>query len=366
MSDYQFNTNNSNKQEEEKKSFFADEKAVDAEKDYQKMRLNTPIDPDYRIFNASAPVKKRMTADDLINQVMSITPAKPVYDAQRPEEIKRLMKANALSEAFRTMGETFSLAKGGTVNRREPNTKNSQYQNALWNTIDNYNQKTDAWNNQEYMRKMQKGLAQVGQINKDRAFSSDLAKQKYNMAKDNRNYQLDKDKFGADKDYKKWLKDKELDDDAESKRKWEAEFGLKQETERDKKNKRIQTSQKTYDLTPEEASYYRGEAVKKISEIQKLHPDWIVKVPEIIDGYETGNFNYRLSSYVKDDDLIRSYLEMKDKAGNKPVPGIDTAERPYFGYPSSGDQGNKQFTMPGLGSRTNTPANNSSFKLPGL
>ena len=215
MSGYQFNKDNANPTG--RGSFFQEEGKA--------LFSPSPVG----VNQVQAPPKPRMTAEDLINQVMSIPNPKPVYDAQRPEEIKRLMKGNALSEAFRTLGETFSLAKGGTVNRREPNQTNSQYQNALWNTIDNYNQKTDAWNNQEYMNNVRRGLTKLDQFNKDKAFSSDLAKQKYNIAKDNRNYQLDKDKFDADKDYKKWLKDKELDDDVESKRKWEAEFGVDRE-----------------------------------------------------------------------------------------------------------------------------------------
>jgi len=178
MSGYQFNEDNSN--QTGRGSFFQEEGKA----------LFSPTPVDANQVQAPAQQKQRWTADDLINQVMSITPAKPVYDAQRPEEIKRLMKANALSEAFRTMGETFSLAKGGTVNRREPNQTNSQYQNALWNTIDNYNQKTDAWNNQEYMNKVRKGLTKLDQFNKDKQMDFNRSKLNYDAYKDTRDFDL--------------------------------------------------------------------------------------------------------------------------------------------------------------------------------
>lgn len=368
MSSYQFDTNNNDLQKKQNKSFFADRKAVEAEKEYQKLRLNTPINPDYRIQNPLEPKKSRNTADDIINHVWAIPSPKPAYDANRPEEIKRLMRNNALTNMFRTLGETFSLAKGGNVRRREPDQTNNQLLGAYWKSLDDYYNKMNDWQGQNYMNEIRKGLARVSQVNKDREYSNDLAKQKYDMWKDQRDWQDKKEKFDSDQNYRKWLKDKKLDDDTESKRRWWAEFGLKQKQDEDKKSRKIQTSQKTYDLTPEEASYYRNQATLNISELQKLHPEWVSRVPVLDEfGNNTGGYTYRLAPFVKDDDLIRSYLEMTEKAKNKPIPGIETSERPYFGYPSSDDQDNTQFSLPGLGGFKSTNASNkSSFMLPGF
>ena len=66
-------------------------------------------------------------------------------------------------------------------------------------------------------------------------------------------------------------------------------------------------------LTPEEASYYRNQATLNMQELQKLHPEWVSRVPVLDEfGNNTGGYTYKLASFVKDDDLIRSYLEMTE------------------------------------------------------
>ena len=76
----------------------------------------------------------------------------------------------------------------------------------------------------------------------------------------------------------------------------------------------IQTSKKRYELAPEEAALYKGEALKNAEILRKKYPGWFNPVPKV-DEYGSpiqGQFTYKLDPRVKDTDVIRAYLEDKE------------------------------------------------------
>lgn len=149
------------------------------------------------------PQKQVLTADDIINQVWTIPSPKPVYDANRPEEIKRLMRNNALTNMFRTLGETFSLAKGGNVQRREPDQTNNQLLGAYWKSLDDYYNKMNDWQGQNYMNEIRKGLARVSQKNAEDQMDFNRAKLGYDVRKDARDFGLKEKQIESTNELKK-------------------------------------------------------------------------------------------------------------------------------------------------------------------
>ena len=141
---------------------------------------------------------KQRTAQDIINGIFSYQPPKPVYDPKRPEEIKRQMKVNALTEGLKALGDAFALSKGANVNRREPDTQNSQLLGSLHNYIDNYNKNLDTWNYNNYMNRVKKGLTELQQYNTEQQAKANQTKMAYDMAKDQRDYDLKEQKTKAD------------------------------------------------------------------------------------------------------------------------------------------------------------------------
>ncbi len=173
---------------------------VDQEKAAQGQIPNTPIQG-IPASSVQAQPKQR-TAQDIIDNIFSYQPPKPVYDPKRPEEIKRQMKVNALTEGLKTLGDAFALSRGANVNRREPDTQNSQLLGSLHNYIDNYNKNLDTWNYNNYMNRVKKGLTELQQYNTEQQAKANQTKMAYDMAKDQRDYGLKKDQLTEAKEWR--------------------------------------------------------------------------------------------------------------------------------------------------------------------
>lgn len=82
----------------------------------------------------------------------------------------------------------------------------------------------------------------------------------------------------------------------------------------DKENKpvKIKTAQKTYELQPEEADFYKGKFIENIGQYADKFPGTIVKVQKT-NQYTgepiEGQYEYKLTKPIKDSDLIRAVLE---------------------------------------------------------
>lgn len=91
----------------------------------------------------------------------------------------------------------------------------------------------------------------------------------------------------------------------------------------DKKNRPviIQTAKNTYQLKPEEAAFYKGEVMKNSEEYRAKYPGWFEKVQKTNDFGEPieGEFTYKLNPRIKDQELIRAYLEENQEGGNQKI-----------------------------------------------
>lgn len=81
---------------------------------------------------------------------------------------------------------------------------------------------------------------------------------------------------------------------------------------KDEKPVKIQTAQKTYELKPEEAAFYKGEVLKDSEKYRKKYPGLFEKVQKTDDYGQPieGEVTYKLNTRIKDEDLIRAYLEV--------------------------------------------------------
>jgi len=76
----------------------------------------------------------------------------------------------------------------------------------------------------------------------------------------------------------------------------------------------IKTAQKTYELKPEEAAFYKGEILKNADTLRNKYPGWFTEGQknDPLTGQPTGEKTFRLNPEVKDVDMIRAYLEEKE------------------------------------------------------
>jgi len=192
MSLYQFDPKNA-VQQVNQKSFFSDQQAYNYEDERPQDRLQ-PV---------PAIEQPKRTSRDIINEIFSYTPPKPTYDPNRPEEIKRRMKLNALGQGFSVLGDMLSLGKGGNVVARPKDTTNDQLQNYIYDYTDRAARANDEWNYNNYMAKVKKGLTELDQLNTEGKMDFDRTKQTYEMAKDARDFGLKEDQAKATNELKK-------------------------------------------------------------------------------------------------------------------------------------------------------------------
>lgn len=86
---------------------------------------------------------------------------------------------------------------------------------------------------------------------------------------------------------------------------------------KDEKTVKVQTAQKTYELKPEEAAFYKGEILKKADTLRKKYPGWFTesrssKQNPLTGEIETGPVTYKLNPEVSETDMIRAYLEERE------------------------------------------------------
>ncbi len=192
---YQFDPMNSNPQNKQDKSFFADQNTYNYEDERPQDRLEAAP-----AITSSQP---KRTSKDIINEIFSYTPPKPTYDPNRPEEIKRRMKLNALGQGFSVLGDMLSLGKGGNVVARPKDTTNDQLQKYIYDYTDRAAKVNDEWNYNNYMAKVKKGLTELDQLNTEGKMDFDRTKQTYEMAKDARDFGLKEDQAKATNELKK-------------------------------------------------------------------------------------------------------------------------------------------------------------------
>lgn len=336
---------------EQSKSFFSDpSKFINYEDMRPQDRVNQSeltiplVKPETETIEQ--PEIKKRTAEDIVKSIYSFDPPKPVYDPQRPEEIKRIGRVNAIGEGLKTIGDIVSLGTGANVNRRAPDQVTPNMLSALWQNRDKTAAQKDNWNYQNYLTKLRNAQTELGQINSEKKFEADLAEK-------NRTSKYKSERDSIEDAFKK------NDDDEQKRHNTEMEKnGRMRGKQADKENLpvKIQTANKTYELTPEKAAYYRGEALSRIGTLAKNHSGWLTKKPELDPkGDPTGRYTFQISNDVKDTDLIRAYLEMIEDVKDANIPGLTTSVRPSKLKIDIPAQQNGTFRLPVLGKPNTTP-----------
>lgn len=93
---------------------------------------------------------------------------------------------------------------------------------------------------------------------------------------------------------------------------FELTYNLDKDKDKENKPVKIKTAQKTYELQPEEADFYKGKFIENIGQYADKFPGTIVKVQKT-NQYTgepiEGQYEYKLTKPIKDSDLIRAVLE---------------------------------------------------------
>lgn len=116
--------------------------------------------------------------------ILSYQAPKPTYDKNRPEELKRLARNNAIAKGLNLVGDTISLGTGANVNRREYDGAEEGYTKKMYDYIDDYNKRLDDWNWRDFAHQIRTGQLMLNQANADRNYGM----QRDKMEQDQENF----------------------------------------------------------------------------------------------------------------------------------------------------------------------------------
>lgn len=263
---------------------------------------------------ATAPVTPAFDPNAVLGGLMAQAPKAPVYSMTDEATLRKMAKGQKVGDLLSLLSDTFGVVKGAPVAARQF-TSTAPYLQKILDNRREYQAKLDDYQNKDFARKIQMATKAAEQARADAA-----AKQ--------RAYQFEKtqglaeDKAKTDAAYKEYLKEQKLKDSAFNREKFDetkratgvrekqnaARISKMGSTAADKANqpKKVKTEKQTYQLKPEEYSYYRGLAINS-PEVHKTHPEWFVQV-----AGKRGKVSYKLDPEVKDDDLVRGYLETQE------------------------------------------------------
>lgn len=255
--------------------------------------------------------------------LMSQAPKAPVYNTADEATLRKMAKGQKVGELLSLLGDTFGVMKGAPVAARQY-TSTAPYLQRILENRQKYQASLEDYQNKEFARKVAMATNAAEQAKADAA-----AKQRAYQFE--RTQALAEDKAKKDQSYKDYLKEQKLADNELSRDKFEEQkrqFGItsKQNAARiakmgttDKASKpiKIKTDKQTYEVQPEEASFYRRKA-QDDPRLRAQHPEWFVQVGGV-EQWDTGKKamvkkggTYKLSEDVKDEDVARVYLEWEE------------------------------------------------------
>lgn len=243
------------------------------------------------------PYAKSLSVQNLSDRISAYTQPElkkvPELDIKRAMDQERKIRRARWADALYAFGEGL---QGKTANpeafatTRLQRQKNQEFQNYLQATEENRKAR-NAWNAQT---------------------TNETIKWLDEQANNERLDKLTREKMQAAADE---LKEKLMRQDrdlAETKR-HNIAMENKLTGAQDKENKpvKIKTAQKTYELQPEEADFYKGKFIENIGQYADKFPGTIVKVQKTDDFGQPieGQYEYKLTKPIKDSDLIRAVLE---------------------------------------------------------
>lgn len=128
----------------------------------------TTIEPQDAVVESK---DKEPTGREIIMSLYDTPAPKPEFDTTTPDYLKRAARLNALGRGLSTLGDVFTLKRGGNVNRPTPDNKTGAYVDNYFKYLDDYKNKVDQYNLLDFQNKMRLGQALAGQANTDRSFN---------------------------------------------------------------------------------------------------------------------------------------------------------------------------------------------------
>lgn len=340
-------------------------------------------DPEKQVGEVSAPaVAQQRTPTDILKEIYSLQAPQPTYDPQRPEEIKRIGRVNAIGEGLKTIGDIVSLGVGANVTKRAPDQVTPNMLSALWQNRDKAAAQKDNWNYQNYLTKLRNAQTELGQVNHDNS----VALQQQNRKEDITRQDTWRTEDNTHRDTREGIADNRYDTNYKDDQQWrnvgefenwkkktDHQFGLDMQ----KLDKRLSGEMAKYAA---KASFNgknfnlfddSGQVVKTLSpgELEKI-TQLILKDPAVAAsathdiGLMKAQFGEGLSKQAEQ--TIIAYYWNKSPEVIKYLKGSQQSAAPASNLSPQGQAEQNQAVqntankLPGLGTT------NTTFKLPGL
>lgn len=272
------------------------------------------------------PAQVQPSADDRMKQLFELRAEKPVYDPQRPEELRRLARQSAIGKALSLIGDNIALAKNANVNRARPDNSEEEYQNKVYDYMDDYQRRLDTWNWRDFTNKLRNIQTAQDQGNWQKSFDQRQANADrnfaYNSAKDERDYLTDQDRFN---------RQMELNDE---KFKQSAAYQQMTAEERERHNRQMEAAsmlraQRTGSSTKEPFKLFdeEGKAIELegserekvlsmiLGDTQLEKKDLDLLGPKMGEPVSTNVINLLVQKYWQKSPAVRNYMQGKYNTG---------------------------------------------------
>jgi hypothetical protein len=258
---------------------------------------------------------------------------KPTFDATAPEYYKRAAKYNLIAKGLSLLADSFSLAKGGNVNRPQPDNKIPTYINQHFKYLDDYRNKHDMYNLQNYQNSLRYDELRYRADNEQKALA--LAENRYNEEKKWREGEIARAKEIGD--YKKAQElelmeerqKNEMEQLKEVSKRYEGRSSGRSSGEAADKRKTIQLNDGTViPMNPETYSLYLDKALRNP---QLQNDSGLFETVQEFDK-TTGEpiQRIKLKSGINDDALIRAQLELEMEQQKSQEAVLPPVEYPGF------------------------------------
>lgn len=270
-----------------------------------------PIDNQNLNAQAVYNPNRKKTADELLQELYKKNIPEPTFDQDKADRLQRMGRINQLGRSINVLGDIFGTAIGANTRRRHPDTTAPALYQSYQANLDKYKAEKDANLLRDYDKDRQDIITGISRA--DRQEDIDIAQKRFDAQQ---RYKEAQQKL----EWQKYLagltqKERELaiaQQNADSNRIRANKAGAK-EKKNENDDKVIATKYGTVTLTPDQASYIRDNALKNSAVLEKRYPN-LYEASTSFD-MQTGKMvnQKKLSTRVKDDDLIRAYLEMQEE-----------------------------------------------------
>jgi len=262
----------------------------------------------------------RRTPDDILKDIFSYRPPAPIYDKNRPEELKRLAKISAIGKGINLLGDVISLSAGGNVRPRPKDERELGYLQSMYNYIDEYNRRKDEYNWQDYVQKLKTGELALSEASKrkERELREKMQESEFAQREKEKKEDFEREKeLMSEKEKIEQGLISERTKGAIKEIEARGEYYDGRDTTKTKDNKiQIKTSDgKIYEYTPVEISQLRDRALQHAEEIEKEYPYLFEKefAKDELGNNIPDKYIYRPSRDASDEDFVRAYIQMMNK-----------------------------------------------------